>query len=110
MHHEAVSRVVVKPLSGPDSEAFAASLRRMYSAWSGRLAGEEGVHRVVQKSGDGRRHMSQARVEVDGQTSDETVRSYVTFPYHLVRDHRTGRETSEVARVIFGDLSLVRDD
>ena len=109
----AVSRIEVEPLRGIDAEGFAASLRRMYAAWSGEVNGEEGVHTLVQRSPldeKQRRHTSFVQVSVDGVTCDDHVRSYVTFPYHLVKDHRTGRETEDMSAVIFGDLSLVRDD
>jgi protein subunit release factor B len=110
---EGVSRIEVEPLRGIDAEGFAASLRRMYAVWSGEVNGEEGVHRLVQRSpldDKQRRHTSFARVSVDGRTCDDDVRTYVTFPYHLVKDHRTGRETEDVSAVVGGDLSLVRDD
>jgi protein subunit release factor B len=110
---KAMSRIEVEPLDGIDAEGFAASLRRMYAAWPGKINGEEGVHRLVQRSPldeKQRRHTSFARVSVDGRTCDDRVRTYVTFPYHLVKDHRTGRETEDVSAVVGGDLSLVRDD
>lgn len=112
-HNWAVSRVVVQPLRGIDADGFAATLQRMYAAWSGPLDGEEGEHRLVQRSPLDRkrqRHTSFALVSVDGRSSDLRVRTYITFPYRLVKDHRTGRETEDVDRVLGGDLSLVRDD
>jgi protein subunit release factor B len=108
-----VARVEVEPLRGIDAEVFAASLRRMYAAWSGKVVGEEGVHRLVQRSPldeKQRRQTSFARVTVDGRTCDDDVRTYVTFPYHRVKDNRTGRETEDVSAVMGGNLSLVRDD
>jgi protein subunit release factor B len=108
-----VSRVAVEPLRGVDAVGFAASLRRMYAGWSGEVDGEEGVHRLVQRSPldeKERRHASFAQVSVDGRTSDDVVRTYVTFPYRLVKDHRTGRTTEDVSAVVGGDLSLLRDD
>ncbi|HEX9654335.1 MAG TPA: peptide chain release factor-like protein, partial [bacterium] len=32
------------------------------------------------------------------------IRSYVFQPYNLVKDHRTGHETSNIQRVVDGDL------
>jgi protein subunit release factor B len=109
--NEVVSHVVVEPSHGIDAEGFADSLRRMYSAWGGQVDGEQGIHRLVQRSPldvKQRRHTSFAVVSVDGESSDEHVRTYITFPYRLVKDHRTGRETDDVAGVLAGDLSLVR--
>jgi protein subunit release factor B len=108
-----VSHVVVEPSHGIDAEGFAESLRRMYSTWAGNVDGEQGIHRLVQRSPldpNQKRHTSFALVSVDGESSDERVRTYVTFPYRLVIDHRTGRETDDVAGVLGGDLSLVRGD
>jgi protein subunit release factor B len=84
----------------------------MYGAWRGGLDGEEGIHRLVQRSPLGdkqRRAVSSVRVYVDGETSEDVVHTYVTFPYRLITDHRTGRETDEIARVLGGDLSSLRE-
>ena len=34
------------------------------------------------------------------------IRSYVFHPYNLVKDHRTGAETSNIQAVMDGDLDM----
>ena len=45
-----VTRVTLEPLRGPNAKGFAATLQRMYTAWSGSVSGDEGVRRLVQQS------------------------------------------------------------
>jgi hypothetical protein len=45
-----MSQLAIEPLNGPEADEFAATLRRMYATWNGPLEGEQGVHRLVQRS------------------------------------------------------------
>jgi protein subunit release factor B len=106
-----MSQLAIEPLNGPDADEFAAMLQRMYAAWNGPLEGEQGVHRLVQHSENDperRRCSSSAVVRLDGDATQDLVRTYVMSPYRLVDDHRTGRRTDKVDRVLRGDLSLIR--
>src|SRR5436190_124129 len=65
----------------------------MYAAWNGPLEGEQGVHRLVQHSEndpEGCRSSSSAVVRVDGDPTEDLVRTYVMSPYRLVHDIEEG--------------------
>jgi protein subunit release factor B len=106
-----VSVLVGEVTEGEDGQAFVRMLTDMYDRWAGSTEGEEGLHRLVWRSPSdprSRRMSVFARVAVDGRSSDEIVRSYILFPYKLVRDYRTGRESTEVERILAGELQLIK--
>ena len=56
----------------------------------------------------------QALREIKGENSDinfgSQIRSYVMHPYSMVKDHRTNTETSNVSKVLDGDIDLFIND
>ena len=52
--------------------------------------------------------------DMKGQNMDinfgSQIRSYVMHPYSMVKDHRTGAETSNVLKVLDGDLDFFMEE
>jgi peptide chain release factor 2 len=51
-----------------------------------------------------REEIAQERGEAQDVNFGSQIRSYVLHPYSMVKDHRTGHEVGDVARVLDGDL------
>ena len=50
--------------------------------------------------------MSQIKGEQSNIDFGSQIRSYVMHPYSMVKDHRTNIETSNVDKVLDGDLDM----
>ena len=59
------------------------------------------------KQQENQEKLSGIRGEVKDNAWGSQIRSYVMQPYKLVKDHRTGAESSNVDAVMDGDLSLI---
>ncbi len=51
-----------------------------------------------------REEIARERGEAQDVNFGSQIRSYVMHPYSMVKDHRTGHEVGDVARVLDGDL------
>jgi peptide chain release factor 2 len=51
-----------------------------------------------------REEIAREKGEAQDVNFGSQIRSYVTHPYTMVKDHRTGYEVGDVSRVLDGDL------
>ncbi len=61
---------------------------------------------VVKRLGEQEAEKKEIRGEVKSAQWSNQIRSYVLHPYTLVKDHRTGTETSNAHKVLDGDLQI----
>jgi len=55
----------------------------------------------IQRQDEERRGVRREKVKIEWGSQ---IRSYVMHPYQMVKDHRTDRETSQIDKVLDGDL------
>ena len=99
-------------VSAPETALFhddTCLFRGHVPAWT--FKNEAGIHRFVRNSPfdpEHRRTTTFAFVTLDGAgLESDVVRSYILDPYTRAVDHRTGRETPDVAAVLAGDLTAL---
>ena len=56
------------------------------------------------------KELAEIRGELMSAEWGSQIRSYVLQPYKLVKDHRTGFETTEPLKVLDGDLDKIVED
>ncbi len=65
--------------------------------------------------GNGARELAREEQQKEMQKYEQTkkkiewgsqIRSYIFHPYNMVKDHRTSAQTSDIQRVMDGDLEL----
>ena len=61
---------------------------------------------LIQKIEENEQEMNKIKGEQMNIDFGSQIRSYVMHPYSMVKDHRTGVETSNVSKVMDGDLDM----
>jgi peptide chain release factor 2 len=59
---------------------------------------------LAQREREREEEIAREKGEAQDVNFGSQIRSYVTHPYTMVKDHRTGEETGDVERVLAGDL------
>jgi protein subunit release factor B len=67
---------------------------------------ECGVHSLTEKSDRGR-ITTYASVMVDSKQNNNLIRTYVTYPYSLVKDVNSSLSSEDVESVLDGNLGLI---
>jgi len=102
---------IIPGQGGIEAEEWVKTLHAMYKAYKGKIEWEKetGVHRLTFKNKEGLRVTVFALVvHGEKETWSPQVRKYVTYPYKMVKDIRTGKETDRVEEVLAGNLDLIK--